>query len=100
MRNKFLNMDNKEKESIEKKIFEDLIFSISELEKSSKKTKDKEVKLSIKKVLKSLHNIHESLDVISDYKIDADTIKALRTIFSNGMSLDTLDILEKFRSSN
>ncbi|CAA7197439.1 hypothetical protein [Chryseobacterium potabilaquae] len=93
-------MENTEKQLKEKKIFEELIFSISELENSYKKTKDKEAKLSMKKVLKSLNNINENLDIISDYKIDADTIKALRTIFSNGMSLDTLDILDKFRSSN
>lgn len=93
-------MESTEKQLIEKKIFEELIFSICELENSYKKTKDKEAKLSIKKVLKSLHNINENLDIISDYKIDADTIKALRTIFSSGMSLETLDILDKFRSSN
>lgn len=93
-------MENTEKQLIEKKIFEALIFSICELENSYKKTKDKEAKLSMKKVLKSLNNTNKNLDIISDYKIDSDTIKALRTVFSSGMSLETLDILDKFRSSN
>lgn len=93
-------MENTEKKLREKKIFEELIFSINELESSYKKTKDKEAKLAIKKVLKSMHNVNEHLTIISDYKIDVDTIKALRTMFSSGMSLDTLDILDKFRSSN
>ena len=93
-------MENTEKKLREKKIFEELIFSINELESSYKKTKDKEAKLAIKKVLKSMHNVNEHLTIISDYKIDTDTIKALRTMFSSGMSLDTLDILDKFRSSN
>lgn len=93
-------MENTEKQFKEKKIFEELIFSICELENSYKKTKDKEAKSSMKKVLKSLNNVNENLDIISDYKIDADTIKALRIMFSRGMSLDTLNILDKFRSSN
>lgn len=90
-------MENIDKTKLEKQVYENLIFSFVELQKLKKETQENKTKSSITKLVKSIKNIENSLGSILEYKLDKKTKKALIEIYSRGMSLTTLELLDEFK---
>jgi len=90
-------MENSEKTKLEKQVYENLVFSFVELQTILKKTEENDTKKSIRNLIKSIKSIEKNLGEVLNYKLDKKTKKALLEIYSRGMSLTTLELLDEFK---